>query len=284
MKTIILNDINGSTESIIPYGLRLAKALESEVDILHAIDPRIHQGTYSSVSDSQSISPGDTRSHEEAIQHEKHRISMEMDKLLSGEASRLNYPLKINRVIVENSLEEELEARINNNPECLLVVNAKAEHEVQGTTSDIVRLIKKLAVPTMIIPPGKPFKTFVSTLMPLMPKKNKNSNLSNLKFLFDKFKVNIDAVGVALNGDYNTMELELIAWRDTVSNYYLPVANLKTNVLKGKDYTDTISNYFMRNPSDLLIIVNDKKKNKSAVSDTTELLKAIKSPVLVYFS
>jgi hypothetical protein len=37
MKTIILSDVYSEYGSVIPYGPRLAKAMESEVDVLHVL-------------------------------------------------------------------------------------------------------------------------------------------------------------------------------------------------------------------------------------------------------
>lgn len=284
MKTIILNDISNSAESIIPYGLRLARALESEVDILHVVDPRVHQGSYSSFADSQSITPTDTRSHAETIEHEKLRIGKKMDKLLSAEASRLNYPLKINRVIVENSLEEELEKRVSENPGCLLVVNADSDHDMLENTSEVVELIRKIGVPAIAVPPGETFKDYTDALMPLNLDKNNFTAVQQLKFLFEHFRMTIDAVGVANKGDYAELELKSIAWKDAVSDYYLPLSSVQTNILEGDDFNETISNYFKRNHRDLLIMINDKNSSKAKVSATTQLLNDVKSPALVYFA
>lgn len=283
MKTIILNDISNSSESIIPYGLRLARALESEVDILHVVDPRTHQGSYSSVSDSQSISLTDTRSHAETIEYEKLRISLKMDKLLSAEASRLNYPLKINRIIVENSLEEELEKRISKNPNCLLVVNTEADHDMLEDTSEVVQLIKKLGVPAIAVPPGETFKDYTDALMPLDLDKNNFTSVKDLTFLFEHFHMSIDAVGVAASGDYTELELKSIAWKDAVSDYYLPLSNVYTNILEGDNFNKAITHYFKRNHRDLLIIINDKNGNKITKSTTIQLLNDLRSPALVYF-
>jgi hypothetical protein len=211
MKTIILSDINNSAKSIIPYGLRLARELESEVDLLHVIDPRTHTGAYSSLSDSQSISPGETLSHAETIQHAKNRVSIKLDKLLSAEGSRLNYPLKINRIVVENSLEDELEQRLAQNHDSLLLVNAEVDQDMIDTTEELVRLIKKTGVPSVIVPPGESFKPAISALMPINLEHNKFSSLSALKFFFTSFKITIDAVGVVSKGDYTAMELKSIA-------------------------------------------------------------------------
>ncbi|QIA09103.1 hypothetical protein [Draconibacterium halophilum] len=283
MKTIILSDINNSAKSIIPYGLRVARELESEVDVLHVIDPRSHPGAYSSLSDSQSISPGETLSHAETIKHAKNRASIKLDKLLSAEGSRLNYPLKINRVIVENSVEDELEQRLAQNPDCLLIVNAEMDQDMLDTTEEAVRLIKKTGVPSFIVPPGETFKSDISALMPLNLDQNNFTSLTDLKFFFDKFKLNIDAVGVVLNGDYTTMELKSLAWKDTVSDFFLSETKLNTNVLEGKDFIDTISNYFKRNNRHLLLLINDSENINFSVAHTVELLDSVKSPALVYF-
>lgn len=283
MKTIILSDINNSAKSIIPYGLRLARELESEVDILHVIDPRSHQGTYSSVSDSQSISPGDTLSHEETIQQELTRAKRNLDKVLSAEGSRLNYPLKINRVVVKNSLENELDKQFAKNPDCLFLVNAEVDQNMLDTTDEVVRLIKKAGVPSLVVPPGEKFKADINALMPLNLDQNNFSSLTNLKFLFHGLKITIDAVGVVGNENYATMELKSIAWKDAVSGFYLPNTTLDINILEGKDINHTISNYFNRNHQDMLLAINDSPNNQLSVSDTVELINSIESPALVYF-
>jgi len=52
MKLIIVSDIMGQQESILPYGLQLAKYLQADVDILQVTDARVQQGVQTSYSDS----------------------------------------------------------------------------------------------------------------------------------------------------------------------------------------------------------------------------------------
>ncbi len=127
MKTIIISDINGKSESIIPYGLTLAKMLESEVDVIHAIDSRLHQGEYSSLSDSQSITPGKTFSHEEIMQREKDKVQIQLDKLLSSEASRLNYPIKINTLVEKDSIINSISSKIKEEPSSIFVISIEPD-------------------------------------------------------------------------------------------------------------------------------------------------------------
>ena len=65
-------------------------------------------GVGSPVSDSQSITSGDKLSLEEIRQREKGKAEQSLDKFLSKEASRLNYPFKINTLIETEYLEEGL--------------------------------------------------------------------------------------------------------------------------------------------------------------------------------
>ena len=119
MKIIIISDLNSRWETIIPYGLNLAKNLEAEVDLLHIIDPRENQAQYTSYSDSQSITPGSTLSQDEVIQRERNLAELKMDKALSAEVSRLNYPLKVNRIIESSSIDDQLDKMAEENPDSL---------------------------------------------------------------------------------------------------------------------------------------------------------------------
>ncbi len=58
MKIIIISNIRSKSESIIPYGLKLARYLESEVDIIHVIDSRTEPVLPSSYADSQTFALG----------------------------------------------------------------------------------------------------------------------------------------------------------------------------------------------------------------------------------
>ena len=90
MKTIIISDIRGGFNSIIPYGLRLARTMESSVTVVHVIDPRVSQAQYSSYSDSHSLTPGEPMGYNETTNKEVTTINSELENYLSRETSRLN--------------------------------------------------------------------------------------------------------------------------------------------------------------------------------------------------
>lgn len=69
--------------------------MECELDIVHAIDSRSYHRMLSSYADSQTITPGNKLSHDEIMRREKKSAQKALDKMLSKEASKLNYPLKM---------------------------------------------------------------------------------------------------------------------------------------------------------------------------------------------
>ena len=80
-RIILISDISGESESIIPWGLNLGKHTGSEVDILHIIDPREKHGVESPVSDSQSISPDGKLTREEILKREKGKVEQALQGL-----------------------------------------------------------------------------------------------------------------------------------------------------------------------------------------------------------
>lgn len=166
MRIIIISDIKGSTESIIPYGLQLAKYLESEVDILHVVDSRIQQGVSSIYGDSQSIAPGKKMSHQEVMEREKHHVGKELNDLLSREASRLNYPLKINVIVEVENIEERLKSAVEIDEETIFVINKEADHYIFESKKEIANICKGLKGITLLVPPGREFMEIGNVLLP----------------------------------------------------------------------------------------------------------------------
>ncbi|HKJ43191.1 MAG TPA: hypothetical protein VKA27_13935 [Sunxiuqinia sp.] len=166
MKIVIISDVKGQTKSIIPYGLHLAKYLESEVDILHVVDPRIQQGVSSMYGDSQSITPGKKMSHQEIMQREKQEAEKELDDLLSREASRLNYPLKINVIVQEEEIGKGLQEADEKDSEAIFVINKEADHYMFESRKDITTVCKELNGITLLVPPGKEFMKIENVLLP----------------------------------------------------------------------------------------------------------------------
>ncbi|HKI89562.1 MAG TPA: hypothetical protein VKA38_11085 [Draconibacterium sp.] len=286
MKTIIISDIHGKSESIIPYGLNLAKTLESEVDILHPIDSRIIQGEYSSFSDSKSITPGHKFSQKEIVQREKSWAQIELDKLLSSEASRLNYPLKINTIVEENSIIEAIETKCQNDPSSLFVISSEANDYTFQSIDEILTAVKNTGIAALLVPPEKKFKEFEKILMPVNFESEKFVAFNHIKFLFEKFKVMVDAVSVAAKDNYLEAEAKAGTWKEIAKDYFLEQTMLKTNVLEGDDFMQAVIKYTEKNMHDLILLLQKKEnsvKNILRKNELDEMLKMTKIPVFIQF-
>jgi len=157
MRTIIISDISETSDSIIPFGLNIGKHTQTKVDILHCFDPAIIQGPYSPYSDSQSITPGEKLSHEEILKREKGIISDKLSRFLSREASVLNYPLRVNTITDIGDIESCITEQIKNHENPLIITATKPGGSMTVGLQELLKVIFKLNVMVMIIPPGKKF-------------------------------------------------------------------------------------------------------------------------------
>ena len=285
MKTVIISDINSKSDSVIPYGLNLAKHLESEVDVLHIIDTRIQQGKYSSVSDSQSITPGSKLSPEEFLQKEKNKARLNLDKILSAEVSRLNYPLKVHTAITQNIIEDELKQRSINDKESLFIINSEPDNYMFSSKNDILSTIKNTGIIALIIDPGIKFKPFERVFIPMKFGSEKYNAYARAQFLFKHFDMTIDAVDIAKKKDYMKIELKAARWKKSTRKDFSP-ANLATHIMEGKDRIETLSDYMGKNNHDLMMFFKKKENliNRIFKPNKLELLvNQTNIPVLLHY-
>ena len=285
MKTIILSDVNNKSNSVIPYGLRLARAMESEVDVLHVIDKRMHQGEYTQASDSQSISPGTPLSQDEIVEREKSRANLKLDQLLSREVSRLNYPLKVNRLIVENSIEDELVMRAKENPEYIFVVNAEPDNHMFDSVDDIITTVKSTGVLVMLVHPENDFKEYKRAILQVDFESEEFTAFTDINFMFEHFNMMVDAVSVVPKDKYADKELKGDAWKKVAQDHFLPTT-LKTNVLEGENFADTTISYLEKNQHDLIMMFQKKENPPTTLfknRDLDMILRKTQIPVMVYF-
>ena len=285
MKIIILSDVNSKSETIIPYGLRLARALEADVDVLHVIDKRLHQGEYTQASDSQSITPGSPLSQDEIINKEEGRANLKLDKVLSRETSRLNYPLRVKRLIRENSIEDELKLRAKENPNYLFVINAEPDNYMFNSKNDIISTVQTTGVMTLLVHPENKFKDYQRALLPTDFESKKFKAFTDINFLFEKFNMLVDAVSIVPKSEYSEKETKGGAWKQIVRDHFLPTT-LKTNVLEGEDFPETVVAYIRRNKHDLILMFQKKENPLTTIfkkNDLDIILNKTPIPLLVYF-
>ena len=283
-KVIIISDIKNEEESIIPYGLQLAKRIESEVDIIHIIDKRDNTGVSSSYADSQSITPGKKLSHDTIMLKEKNEIESALDHLLSREGSRLNYPLKINTVVEEGNIEATLKEKIEKNLNSIILMNENTDHQIFTSQHEMVKLVEKTEAYSLIIPPGFEFKSFETIVLSTDFSNKDFENYADLFYFLNKFNPLITAVDVHKDNNYATKELESKAWLNAGKNI-IPELNLKTNILHGKDYIPVLQNYLKLNKPDLLILFKRKQnvlEKFLSSNPEKEIIQKSDRPVLYY--
>ncbi len=284
MKTIIISDIKSNKDSVITYGLRLAKQLETEAEVMHPIDPRVHQGAYGAVSDSQSVTPGSTFSHEEAIFREKEGVKKDLDKLLSAEASRLNYPLKVEVQVEQESINEAVKNKVEKNNDNIFVISAEPDGKIFHSKPEILETIKNNRATCLIVPPGNLSISLKKILIPVDFHASRMDTLSELHPFFQKIRPYIVAVDVAENGNYTEKELKSQNWKELASDI-LPHTKISTVTLEGDDYSSTIAAFCNRNTPDLFLIALQKQnpvKRIFSKNGLEKLIYKVNVPILFY--
>ncbi|HSH50562.1 MAG TPA: hypothetical protein VK982_02455 [Bacteroidales bacterium] len=250
MKIIIISDIKGECESVIPYGLHLAKSLESEVEILHIIDSRTLQGVPSVYSDSQTVSPGNKLSHKEIIDREMNCAKMELDKLLSSEASRLNYPLKIETFIEEGSIEKLISQRIEPANESILLMNSVPDNFVFRSKQEIKDIIYRIDTLSLLVSPGYKYKEFKKVALLSIPKLTKINKIKEKFKFFEQFNPVIRIVNFVKNKSKEKIKNGTL--ESTLKDKFKPF-NVKVNTLSGEKYSQVLNDFIKDNCPELIV-------------------------------
>lgn len=251
-KVIILSDIRSKGQSILPFGLRLAKHLHAEVDIIHIIDVRKQQGDAGKHGDSKSITPDPKMTFDKIVEREVSEASSIMEKVLSKEASRLNFPLKINKVIKEGRINKEIEESVGNAAQCIVLINQEADDYIFHSRNEIIELIESIDVISLLVPAGIEFKVFKEIVFITDFSNNFGlSSISKTTFLLHKLDPQITAVDVARPKRYLEKELKGNKWSQAFKETVFP--NIKTLVLKGKKHSSAFQQYLNKEKPDLVI-------------------------------
>ncbi len=285
MKIIIISDIRSKSESIIPFGLKLARQLKSMVDIIHTIDSRTEHAVPSSYSDSQTFAlDGKKLSYKETMEREKRTAKLLLDKLISHDASNLHYPLKVNIIIEENSIEQKIRDYLNKGCSYLFLLSSKPDGHIFTTMGEIFDAVNETGAKSLIIPPGQEYNAFKNFLIPADFSSSDFKKYKQILFLLRSFKPLINAVGVLKTRNNAEAEAIEAKWKNEALKYF-KVDTLETILLEGNDYPDSLVNYINRNKPDLILLFY-KKENilKSLFSESTSLkiIKRIETPVLLY--
>lgn len=286
MRTIIISDITETSDSIIPYGLNMGKHTETRVDILHYIDPRLVHGKYTSISDSQSVTPGEKLSHKEILRREKEITQAWLDKLLSKEASRLNYPLRVNTVTEIENPEEAIAEQIKKNDNPIIITGTTPGSSMASDLQELLNLILKTDVKILIIPPGrkfvKPGKCCLVT--DLTSEANKK-----LKDLFSWLNPLVSRVytSAVVNVGFNIRNnRKMEEWNKALTPYDDKTNSNTTGVLYIDEVEVAFENICEHKNPDMIVLPKNKNTHLSqylfAQNNVKRLTEQIKIPVLLY--
>lgn len=286
MKTIILSDILGNTESIIPYGLRFGKHTGTKVEIAHAIDPRTAQGASSPYANSQSITPGETLSHENIMQREKNRAQMALQKLVSGEGSRLNYPLKIDMEIREGSVGKMMKEMSRTYPGSIVIASNEPSNSMIENMDEMLEITGNLDLPTLFIPPEYPFSEPKNAMLLTDFRHTDYENLKEIIQWLLPFHVNIHAFGLAGSAEHLDMDMESAAWKKMVNTFLDPPMSLDTNVIDNGGQIEVLQDYMERNGADLLLVprymIKETAGSPLSKKGFKKLMGEMKRPVAIF--
>ena len=254
MKTIILSDIQGKSKSVIPYGLRFGKHTGTEVEIVHAIDPRTAQGVSSPYANSQQITPGATLSHEEIMRRERSKAQMALEKFISSEGSRLNYPLKIDMKIKDGSVEEMMSEITSTYPGSIVIASNNPSNSVVEDMDEMLEIARSIELPTLFISPEYPFSVPKNTMLLTDFKHTDYETLKEMIHWLVPFHPNIHAYGLAGSKEHLDMDMESGAWKKMVNAFVDPPMIVEASVIDYGATLDVLLDSLNRNGAEMLLI------------------------------
>lgn len=286
MKTILISDIKGKHESIIPYGLNFAKYANNKVKIVHVIDRRKHPAVSSAYSDSQTFEVGEKLSPETIINREFDNANTELETMLSHEASRLNYPLRVAVSVTENSLEKELEQYTQQKDEILIITSKEPDGTVIDSLEEFFQLTDSFKNYSLIIPPGLKFKKPAKTFLLHDFNTKEDQNIFSIIHFLSNYGPSVNVSDVCTRKDYFEMEMKSGLWKQVAINHnWSKNISISTNILEGDNYLQTMINYLKRNQYNLIVVSrqNSKLINKNVFnkSGIKQLIDEVNVPVLI---
>ncbi len=285
MKIILVSDVNSEHKSIIPYGLKLAAALKAEVTVVHMIDTRSQHGAASSYADSHTISPGGKLSFEEVIKRDKSQAKKNLDDVLSSETSRLNYPLKVDTIIEQDSVVDILERLTSEENVSLVVYPAKPDHHTFAYEKEIVKTCKEVGTLSLLVPPGYDFKPLENNVLLTDYSDEDNEQYKDISAVMSAFHPRITGLAVVENDDERKkMNGSGHAWKEKTNTLFQDAA-VEADTAEGENEYEAIAGYIQRDGFNSMILCRRKKsalKRLFKSDDIHVLVEKVNVPVLYH--
>lgn len=279
MKVIIISDVTEAVNSIIPYGLNIAKFAETTVEIVHLIDPREEQASYSPYSDSHTVSPGEKLNHDQKIQRAKSRAHTMLDRLLSREGSRLNYPLRIRQTIEVELVEPALQEKLAAEPGSLLVSGTSPAHSMVANLGELMMILQEVENPLLLLPPDQKFLPPRQGVLITDFTSQETQSIANVMPWLKPFDTELHALAIAPESKAGEMQEKSRHFAEH------PGMITQTGIISGEDTVKTLVRYVHENKPDVVILPKNKKAFAEylyAGENAVHLLEAIGKPIFLY--
>ena len=277
MKIVIINDIKGDHESIIPYGLNLAKYLKTEVILVHVVDSRVQQAVPSVVADSSTVSPGGKQLPEEILRKELAQSKQELDDFLSYEVSRLNFPLKWELDLSVDSIENRLNAIAENYPDSIFVMSKTPDNYIFDSQKETIDISQTFNGLCLFVPAGEKFVPYSSILIPTGFTNEEKEGMTRLAGLLNHFLPVVNLLG----RPERSGEKEMTTLMDI--DQLFPKATVNYKVLDEGNFDEEFINYSQILSPSLVVVIEERRGFWSKLFKKElirKLLKVSKSPVL----
>lgn len=284
MNIFIISDIKREGKSFAPYGFNLAKWLElKEVTLIHTIDSRAIRSVYSVEADSQSFTPGEKFSQQELIQREKEEGKRDIHIMLSSEASRLNYPLKVNTEIEEKSIDEKISELMDRHSDSLFIVCTDPDGFIFNSTREMAETVKNTGGTFLFVPAGQKFRALQNVVLPTWFDADTVSDLSILQTLIDGRAPLLHAIYAPGNQKHPDKMLKEEDWKKIACRFF-DVADIRIQYIDGSSTTNTLVEYGTQHAADLLVVCEEKAGKPESwlnIDALDELIKTTQIPLLV---
>ena len=276
----------GDRQSIIPNALKVAKAVGDRVTVVHPVDSRKQHAVSSAYADSQSFERGAKLSYEETLQKEVQKAGSALDILLSKEASKLNFPLRVGTLIEACSLTDGLQTAIGGRNMPLIMASTVPDGDVIDNLEEYFVMMEYFGGHTLLLPPDFEWVEEPQVMMVHDIEADDHEYLINLLNMFKPLKMSTRLIDVSHVNDFSEKEIRDKVLCQHVNNVLGDTLAVDSRLLKGEDYSATIMEYFRENTFDWIMLPRFFSPDKGMAPFPNELhkkaLKELNVPVLFY--
>jgi hypothetical protein len=272
MDTLIVNtNPLENAGNIIKNGIIIAKALDLDLELIHAIDSR-EQGVYTSVGDSQSY-PG-TLPHDQLMNKAQQESAKKIQEILVKQISLLKYARKAGSKAMKGYAEDVVAEGANDRKNCIVfLTNSESSDGVNS--NDAFSIVKKVDCPVWTIPPVAQYDVPEKIMVIYHPTQKHDVLLDKVAWMAKK----VNAPLLVLHpGEESDPRITLDSIKQKLD---YPKVELLENIADEKNITD-LSNSFSNG---LLSVIDEDRSFWKKIFEKSKVKKLIKEsqiPVIVY--